>query len=148
MKMKTAARTVSSLMVALLASMLCAFGLFAMAGCSAEETADTAVQEVLGGSEDLRMRAITNLRTTKTTARATTTMPTIPMTTTKTMAMTETMADWIATTSHRTEKPSCRACLDTCLDIGRSSQGGICINMENTSSRYFYTPYSLFIVRV
>lgn len=51
MKMKTAARTVSSFMVALLASMLCAFGLFAMAGCSAEEAADTAVQEVLGGSE-------------------------------------------------------------------------------------------------
>ncbi|MFR3274026.1 MAG: hypothetical protein ACLTQI_09660 [Slackia sp.] len=46
MKMKTAARTVSSFMVALLASMLCAFGLFAMAGCSAEEAADTAVQEV------------------------------------------------------------------------------------------------------
>ena len=52
MKMKTADRTISSFMIALLASMLCAFGLFAMAGCSAEEAADMAVQEVLGGSEE------------------------------------------------------------------------------------------------
>lgn len=52
MKTETAARTVSPFMIALLASMLCAFGLFVMAGCSAEEAADTAVQEVLGGSEE------------------------------------------------------------------------------------------------
>lgn len=52
MKMKTADRTISSFMIALLASMLCAFGLFTMAGCSAEEAADMAVQEVLGGSEE------------------------------------------------------------------------------------------------